>query len=105
MRYAGRLLVPMDHRTVAAPGGDDEYAHYGAGGWSWCTPYLAGVYALACQVDPETTPQRFCELAVVTARNVSIDCKGQSVSVVKVLDPPALIEACERTAGRSEVGP
>jgi len=102
--YAGRLLVPMDHRTVAAPGGNDEYAHYGSGGWSWCTPYLAGVYALACQVDPAMTPQRFCDLAATTARDVSIDRNGQRVSLGKALDPPALIDACERTAIRSEVG-
>jgi hypothetical protein len=90
---ANRLLVPMDHRTLAAPGGNDQYAHYATGGWSWCTPYLAGVYALACQVDPTMTPDRFWATALKTGRAIQFDLDGRRVSLGPILDPGALMES------------
>jgi hypothetical protein len=54
-----RLLVPMDARTTASPTGIDHYVHYDSGGWSWSVPWIAGLYALACQIDPAITPERF----------------------------------------------
>jgi len=50
------LLVPMDSRTTASPTGTSDYVFYRQGGWSWATPYLAGMYALAVQVKPDITP-------------------------------------------------
>jgi hypothetical protein len=88
-----RLMVPMDHRTVAGPGGDEDYAHYGSGGWSWCTPYLAGVYALACQADPALTPDRFWASALKTARTIDFDDAGEKVTLDPILDPVALIDS------------
>ncbi|UCE47255.1 MAG: S8/S53 family peptidase, partial [Phycisphaerales bacterium] len=55
-RKWNQLWVPMGSRTTAAPNGIDEYVFYRMGGWSWAIPYVAGVYALAAQVDPEITP-------------------------------------------------
>ncbi|MHB9030832.1 MAG: S8 family serine peptidase, partial [Candidatus Latescibacterota bacterium] len=55
-RFSDRLLVPMDSRTTAGPGGVDDYAFYRQGGWSWSIPYIAGMYALAAQVKPSITP-------------------------------------------------
>jgi hypothetical protein len=49
----------MDSRTTASPGATDQYVFYGIGGMSWAVPYIAGVYALAVQVDPAITPERF----------------------------------------------
>ena len=60
------LLLPMDSRATAAPTGEGDYAFYPQGGWSWVTPYLAGLYALACQVNPEVTPEVFWETALAT---------------------------------------
>jgi len=60
------LLIPMDSRTTAAPTGGSDYAFYRHGGWSWVTPYLAGLYALACQVKPDITPELFWEKALET---------------------------------------
>ena len=53
------LLIPMDARTTASPTGNKDYVFYGMGGISWTAPYLAGVYALACQIDPKITPEKF----------------------------------------------
>ena len=60
------LLIPMDARTIAAPTGAGDYAFYRQGGWSWVAPYLAGLYALACQVKPDVTPELFWEKALET---------------------------------------
>jgi len=60
------LLIPMDARATAAPSGEADYAFYRQGGWSWVAPYLAGLYALGCQVDPDLTPELFWETALET---------------------------------------
>ena len=58
------LLAPMDSRTTASPTGDGDYVFYRQGGLSWSTPYLAGLYALACQLDPDITPESFFNKAL-----------------------------------------
>ncbi|MGE5607979.1 MAG: peptidase S8, partial [Bacillota bacterium] len=98
MFYAGRmqegcLLVPMDSRATAGPGAKDDYAFYRAGGWSWSIPYIAGLYALAVQVDPTITPDRFWKTALQTGRTIQIQHEGKEYSFGRIVDPPALIEA------------
>jgi hypothetical protein len=85
------LLVPMDARTTASPGGNDEYVFYRWGGLSWAIPYVTGVYTLACQVDPDITPDRFWELAMQTGRTIQITHEGQVYALGPILDPVALI--------------
>jgi len=60
------LLVPMDVRTAASPTGAEDYVFYRQGGISWAVPYLAGLYALACQVKPDVTPEKFWAAALAT---------------------------------------
>ena len=50
-------------------------------------PYLAGVYALAAQVDPEITPERFWELALQTGRTLNITGTPGFTRLGPVLDP------------------
>jgi hypothetical protein len=88
--------VPMDSRTVASHCGIDEYTFFRSGGWSWSIPYIAGVYALACQVEPKMTPERFWELALKTGRTIQLERDGQQVPFGPIIDPPALIEAIGR---------
>ena len=57
------LMVPMDSRCLASPTGDSDYAFYRNGGMSWAVPWVAGLYALACQVNPQVTPEIFWETA------------------------------------------
>jgi subtilisin family serine protease len=96
--YAGkygepRLLVPMDSRTTASPNGNEDYVFYREGGWSWSIPYLAGMYALAAQVDPAITPDKFWKLAMETGQTIEILHEGQSYQLGPILDPAALIAA------------
>ncbi len=95
--YPGTLLfAPMDSRTVAAPGGAEDYAFGRIGGLSWVAPYFAGLYALAAQVDPVLTPQRFWALAVSTGRTTTITHARQTYSFGVIVDPIALIAAIEK---------
>ncbi len=89
----GRLMAPMDSRTVASFSGAGDYAFYRAGGWSWITPYIAGVYALAAQVDPAITPDRFWQLALETGHTVQCSVDGRTGDLGPILDPVALVEA------------
>jgi hypothetical protein len=86
------LLVPMDSRTTASPTGSEDYVFYREGGWSWSIPYLAGMYALAAQVNPEITPEEFWNAALNTGRTIQIQHDGREYKFGVILDPQALIE-------------
>jgi len=88
-----RLLVPMDSRTTAGPTGTDQYVFYRHGGWSWAIPYIAGMHALAAQVDPTITPDRFWDVAMKTGHTIELQHDGQTHKLGPILNPPGLIEA------------
>lgn len=79
------ICTPMDSRTTASPTGDAAYVFYRAGGQSWTIPYLAGVYALAAQVDPQITPERFLSLALRTGRHSPYGIMLDPVAVIKAV--------------------
>ncbi len=89
-------MVPMDSRTGAAADGNDQYAFYRQGGWSWSMPYIAGVYALAAQVQPKITPERFWELAMKTGRTVQVKQGDKSYALGPIIDPAALIAGLKK---------
>jgi hypothetical protein len=88
-----RLLVPCDSRATASPSGINEYVFYRTGGASWSIPYIAGVYALAAQVELGITPDRFWDLAVKTGRTVEFERNGQTIRMRPIIDPVAIIRA------------
>jgi hypothetical protein len=93
---SNRLLVPMDARTTASPTGVEEYVFYSEGGWSWSIPYIAGVYALAAQVEPKITPDRFWALALRTGRTIDLHRGGKEFRFGPILDAAGLIAALRR---------
>ncbi|MBE6059414.1 MAG: hypothetical protein E7215_04475 [Clostridium sulfidigenes] len=84
------LLIPIDSKTVASPTGEKDYVFYREGGWSWCMPYLAGLYALACQVKPNITPEEFWKQALATGDSRRIE-KGTEKYKGKIINPEKLI--------------
>ena len=90
------LLIPMDARTAASPTGNKDYVFFGMGGMSWTAPYVAGVYALACQVDPGITPDKFWSTALQTGRTTQVMHNGEPVSFGVILDSQALIAALQK---------
>jgi hypothetical protein len=90
------LLIPMDARTTASPTGNKDYVFYGVGGISWTAPYLAGVYALACQIDPGITPEGFWSTALQTGKTTQIERNGKQFSFGVILDPQNLMTALKK---------
>lgn len=86
------LILPEGSRTVAHPGGPGEYGFYRMGGWSAIVPYIAGLYALACQVRPDITPEVFWRTALATGDPVPIEVKTERYAG-KLVNPGRLIEA------------
>jgi hypothetical protein len=95
-RGSDRLFVPMDSRTIADFRGSDEYLFCREAGWSWSVPYIAGVYALAAQVEPEITPERFWSLAMKTGRTIELENRGRKIPFGPILDPVKLIDAIKQ---------
>jgi hypothetical protein len=83
----------MDSRGTASPTGYDDYVFYRQGGWSWSIPYIAGLYALACQVKPDITPEVFWSKALETGDAVEIPARRAmpseadlAVQIGKIID-------------------
>jgi len=94
VRRSSLLYVPGGNRTTAYYTGRDDYFFWRDGGMSWTVPYLAGLAALALQVDPDIAPHEIVKLWSSTAAKTS----GMAV-----VNPPAFIEAVrgKKTATRS----
>ena len=95
MERPNMLLIPVDSRTLAAPTGNGDYFFCRAGGLSWLMPYSAGLYALAAQVDPSITLNRFWELAFQTAQPIQVSHEGTIYHIGKMINPEALIAALQ----------
>lgn len=89
------IYVPMDDRTYASFTGPEDYAYDRGGGLSWACPWLAGMYALCLQVDPDLTPERFIEIAKKTGDTNEITHQGKTYSLGKIISPEKLIAALE----------
>jgi hypothetical protein len=90
------LLVPMDSRCTASPNGKDRYVFYSACGVSWSIPYIAGLYALACQVKPSITPQEFWNIALETGNTIETDKNSIKYRLGKIANPIKLIESLKK---------
>ena len=90
------LLVPMDSRCTASPTGQEDYVFYSSGGWSWSIPYIAGLYALSCQVDSSITPEVFWQKALETGSTIDIEGNGKTFKLGKIVDPIKLIKSFDK---------
>jgi hypothetical protein len=89
----GNIIVPMDSRTTASFTGVQDYVFFSIGGGSWTMPYLAGMYALAIQVQPTLTPENFLSLAIKTGRKISYANGDKVIVLSPVIDPISLIDS------------
>ncbi len=92
-RFLNSLMVPMDSRTTASPTGKEEYVFYRQGGWSWAIPYIAALYALCCQINPDITPHNFWTEAFKTGKSIEIEKDGKKYQLDKIVNPVKLIQA------------
>lgn len=100
--HSDHVWVPVDARTTASPTGAGERVFYRWGASSWIAPYLAGTYALAAQVDPGITRDRFVAHALQTARTVP---HGEGSHPLRILDPAALVSALKMPAAATPLRP
>lgn len=89
------LLLPINSRTLASPTGVTDYVFQRNGFLMinhLAIPYIAGLYALICQIYPAITPEFFWQQLLKTGRRISLsdqtDWKGG-----KMVDPLALINS------------
>jgi hypothetical protein len=85
------LLVPMNSRCFASPTGPNDYMFNSTGGISWTVPYVAGLYALACQANPGITPDVFWKEAFRTSDTIQVDSNGSKDLLGKIVNPQKLI--------------
>lgn len=86
------VCVPAGNRTTASHHGPEVYTYWIEGGMSWAVPYLAGLAALAFQIDPEIPPAQIVELWTSTATKTSA---GPIVNPSKFI---AAVQAREKKA-------
>jgi hypothetical protein len=91
--FDSTLLVPMDSRCTASPSGKKSYTFYSTAGVSWSIPYIAGLYALACQVKPDITPQEFWKKALETGDEIRINKNSTEYKFGKIVNPVKLVES------------
>lgn len=82
------IIIPSDYRTMASYAGTEEYMYNGKGGMSWSVPYLAGLFALALQVNPDLTKE---EIANAINKTASVNKKG-----LQVVNPRGFIEEIKK---------
>lgn len=62
-------------------------------------PWLTGLYALACQVHPDVTPEEFWQEALRTGRTIQLNHKGETMEFGAIADPVRLIEGLRSRNG------
>jgi serine protease AprX len=60
------IRVPGANKTVASHRGYDVYTFDRMGGMSWGAPYIAGLAALAYQVNPDIQPREIIQILIAT---------------------------------------
>ncbi|WP_195619317.1 S8/S53 family peptidase [Clostridium paraputrificum] len=86
------LYVPTDKKTYASFLGEDKYAYDSWGGMSSIVPYVAGLYALACQADNSLTFEKFLEVADKTAYESECVSEEYGKQRFRIINPNAIIE-------------
>ncbi len=88
------IRVPGANKTVASHRGADVYTFDRSGGMSWGAPYIAGLAALAFQVDPEITPKEIIQFLVGTV--IKTECGP-------IANPPGFIEAIQENKVKKQI--
>jgi len=65
---------------------DFRYDKNGVGGLSWGVPYLAGIYAIACQINPDMKPQHFVDIFNKTTNRIIVETESGKTEI-RLLNP------------------
>jgi hypothetical protein len=94
--YQNYILVPMGSRTYAGCTGTSDYELSYEGGISWAVPWLAGFYALCCQVKPDITPQEFIRIVESTSVTTEISKNGKTYEFGNIVNPSEVIAELQK---------
>jgi subtilisin family serine protease len=84
-----RINIPTSRTTATEEKGYAfSYQFTGIGGISWTVPYLAGIFAMGWQVNPDLTSEQLLHLMYVSAYEVNYKTEG----TVMIINPRAFIE-------------
>ncbi|MBF0208361.1 MAG: hypothetical protein HQK53_15900 [Oligoflexia bacterium] len=83
-RFQNGLCIPIEPKTLASPSGANDYYFSRIGGASWAPPFVAGLYALTCQIKKDITPENFWKLAILTSDSVK--------DIGNIINPERLID-------------
>lgn len=70
----------------------NDYEYLPDGGWSSAVPYIAGLYALTCQVKPDITPKEFWNAAYETGIVRTITEKDGKSNEARIPNPEEMIK-------------
>lgn len=90
------IMTPMDSRCVASPTGNSDYVFYRTAGLSWSIPYVAGLYALACQVKPNITPELFLKEVIATGDIKTVKKNGRKYKYGTIVNAERLIDKLKK---------
>jgi subtilisin family serine protease len=79
------IIVPSDYRTMASSWSKNgQYMYNGRGGISWSVPYLAGLFALILQVNPNIKRE---EIAEIINESATVNKNG-----LRIINPKSIID-------------
>ena len=79
------IVVPSDYRTMASSWNKEgQYMYNGRGGISWSVPYLAGLFALVLQINPNIKRE---EIAEIINKSATVNKKG-----LRIVNPKGIID-------------
>lgn len=81
------LRIPAGNKTIASYRGNKVYYYEREGGRSWAAPYIAGLAALAFQINPKITTDKIKELLIKTVTKTSAG---------PIINPIAFIESVKK---------
>jgi hypothetical protein len=84
------LLIPSGGVVSAGAESNEDYSYTPEVNWSCTIPYLAGLYALSCQVKPHITPQEFWQAAYQTGIEQNVQ-RGERTFTARIVRPLELI--------------
>ncbi|WP_457565726.1 hypothetical protein [Caldithrix abyssi] len=87
------IRIPTGNKTFASHKGAEVYFYDREGGRSWAAPYLAGLAALAFQVNQRISPQKIKTLLIGTAIHTTAG---------PVVNPLGFIEQVKKTINEKE---
>ena len=87
-----KIYVPTNDITVASLYGNKDYMYYIQGGQDTVVPYVSGLYALACQVNPSIDFNDFLDSAKKTAYKLNVKDDNNKSYKIMIIQPEKLID-------------